>query len=124
VVPKPLRIFAAAVSAVVLLAVITVAALIGLNAECNGAAGECPRSDAYRGALIALPVASFVLLLAGGVWSLRRRAVAPLVLAEAAVLGVAVCVDALVNELGLETAVLLLASIGIGWAALSHGRGQ
>src|SRR5712691_4883412 len=117
---RRLRILATCASAVLLLAVITVGALIGLNAECNGGAGECPRSDAYRWTLLVFPVFSLVLLVAGVVWSLRRRALWPLVLAEAAVLGATALVDTGLGELDTGTAVLLLASVGLGWAALGR----
>jgi hypothetical protein len=117
---RVLQIVATVASALALLAVVTIGALVGLNAECNGAADECPRSDAYRGTLLALPVVTLVLLLAGAVWAARRRALWPLVLAEAAVLGAWALTGAAVDEFDTETAVLLLAAAGIGWAALGR----
>jgi hypothetical protein len=53
-----LQIVAAAAAAILLLAATTLASLIALNAERNGSAAECPRSDAYRGTLLALPEAA------------------------------------------------------------------
>ena len=119
---RVLQIVATLASAVLLLAVASVASLIGLNAECNGAADECPRSDAYRGTLLAFPVVALVLLLAGAVWAARRRALWPLVLAEAAVLGVAAVTDLGLNKLDTGSVVLLLVAAGIGWAALDRRR--
>ncbi len=42
-----------------ILAVLTIGALIGLNAECNGAG--CPRSDAWRAGVIAIPLTAAIL---------------------------------------------------------------
>jgi hypothetical protein len=98
----------------------TIGALVGLNAECNSGVGECPRSDSYRGTLIAIPVVTLVLLLGGAIWSVRRRALWPFVLAEAAVLGVSAVTGAALGEFGIGTAVFLLASVGIGRAALAR----
>jgi hypothetical protein len=113
-----LRLLLVGTSAAVLLAAITAAALIGLNAECNGSAGECPRSAAYRGALLADPVVALVLLLVGAIWSVRQRTVRPLVLAEASVLGVSALVDAIINSPDIGTVVFLAIAVGLGRAAL------
>ena len=48
-----------------LLAATTFAALVGLTAECTGPTADCPRSDAYRATLIAMPLLSAVLLVVG-----------------------------------------------------------
>ena len=117
---RRLQIVGTVALALLLLAVVTIGALIGLNAECNGAADECPRSDAYRWTLIALPVVTLVLLLAGAVWAARRRALWPIVLAVAAVLGLAAVANAGLNQFGTAGAVQLLAAVGIGWAALGR----
>jgi hypothetical protein len=101
-----------------LLGAITIATLIGLNAECNGSANECPRSDAYRGALLATPCIALVLLLVGTVWSVRKRTLRPLVLAEASSLAVSALVDATLNTPDLGTLVLLVVATLIGAAAL------
>ena len=69
------------VAALLVLAVTTVGALIGLNAECNGAASECPRSDTYRWTRVALPPAVLLILAAGAIVAVRRRSVRPLLLA-------------------------------------------
>ena len=119
---RVLQIVATLASAVLLLAVASVASLIGLNAECNGAADECPRSDAYRWTLVAFPVVALVLLVAGTVWSVRRRALWPLVLAEAALLGAAAVTDVGLNELDTGSVVLVLVAAGVGWAALDRRR--
>jgi hypothetical protein len=71
----------AATFALGILAVATIGSLIGLNAECNGAAGECPRSDAYRWTLLLSPVAVLAILVAAAIVSVRRRSVRPLLLA-------------------------------------------
>src|SRR5262249_59428861 len=81
-----LRTALAAVVAVALLAVVTIGSLVGLNAECNGTADECPRSDAYIGLRLAMPPAVLLVLVIGTVWAIRRRTLRPLWLAEAVVL--------------------------------------
>lgn len=101
-----------------LLAGITVASLIGLNADCNGATGECPRSDAYRARLLGYPVVVLVLLLVGTIWSFRKRTLRPLVLAEASVLALSALADAIINTPDIGTGVFLAAAAAIGWAAL------
>ena len=113
-----LRILPVAAFAAVLLAVITAASLIGLDAECNGSSAECPRSAAYRGALLADPVFALVLLLGGAVWAIRRRTLRPLVLAEAAVLAVSALVGAALDTPGVGTVVLLAGAVALGAAAL------
>ena len=105
-----------ATSAVVLLAALTVASLIGLNAECNGA--DCPRSDAYRYTLLSIPITAALLLAAGAVWSIRRRRLWPLVLAEAAVLAAAALIDAVLNAADVGTVVWLGVAAIAGRAAL------
>jgi hypothetical protein len=100
-----------------ILAVLTIGALIGLNAECNGAG--CPRSDAWRAGVIAIPVTAAILLLVGATWSVVSRKLRPLVLAEAAVVAVVALWDAAVfDEPGLGTAVLLAVAGFVGWRAL------
>ena len=61
----------------------TIGALIGLNAERSGA--NCPRSDAWRGGVIAMPVMAAILPLVGAAGSIASRKLRPLVLAEATV---------------------------------------
>src|SRR4051794_6539589 len=104
-----------AMSALVLLAALTVASLIGLNAECNGAG--CPRSDAYRFTLLAFPIGAAVLLAAGAGWSIRRRRLWPLVLAEAAALAAAAVAGAILDAAGVGTAVWLVIAAVMGRAA-------
>jgi hypothetical protein len=99
-----------------ILAVLTIGALIGLNAECNGAG--CPRSDAWRAGVIAIPLTAAILLLVGATWSVVSRKLRPLVLAEAAVVAVVALWDAAVfDEPGLGTAVLLAVAGFVGWRA-------
>jgi hypothetical protein len=116
--PRWLRVLLAGTFAVVLLAGITVASLIGLNAECNGAADECPRSAAYRGRLLGHPVVVLVLLLVGTIWSFRQRTLRPLVLAEASVLALSALAEAIINTPDIGTAGFLATAAVIGWAAL------
>jgi hypothetical protein len=106
------------VAGVLLLATLTVGVLIGLNAECSGPSSDCPRSDAYRAALVAIPPAAALLLVVGGVWSARRRSLRPLVLAEAAVIALAPTVDAVLNGPDGSTFVLLAVATVIAAAAL------
>ena len=106
----------AVAAALFILAVLTIGALIGLNAECNGA--DCPRSDAWRAAVIATPVVAAILLLVGATWSVVSRKLRPLVLAEATVLSVVALVDAAVYEPDLGTGVLLAVAGFVGWRAL------
>jgi hypothetical protein len=110
----------ALVSAVALLLAVTAASLIGLNAECNGAAGECPRSDAYRFSLLAMPIAAAIVLVVGGVFCVRKRALWPLFLAEAAVLAIDALTGGFVEAPDLGTALWLGLAILIGWLALRH----
>ena len=117
---RGLQIVATLASAVVLLAVVTISSLVGLNAECNGAAGECPRSDTYRATLLAFPVLTLVLLVAGALWAARRRALWPLALAEAAVIGLAALVDASLDRVDTGDTFLFLVATGIAWAALDR----
>jgi len=67
--------------ALFILAFITVAALIGLNAECNGTASECPRSTAYRVTHLSAPIVALLILGGGAVVSARRRSPVPLLMA-------------------------------------------
>ncbi len=115
---RALRVLGVALSALVLLALVTVAALIGLNAECNGAG--CPRSDAYRYTIIAGPVATFVLLVAGTAWSILRRRLWPLVLAQAASVAVVALLGAALASFDLGTVVLLAIAALVGRAAVGR----
>ena len=115
---RALRVLGVALSALLLLGLITLAALIGLNAECNGA--DCPRSDAYRYSIVAGPVATLVLLVAGTVWSIVRRRLSPLVLAEAASLAVVALLDAARSSLDLGTVVLLGIAALVARAAVAR----
>ena len=65
-----LKVLLAVAAGLFILAVITIAALIGLNAECNGA--DCPRSDVWRATVVATPVATAILVLVGATWSAIR----------------------------------------------------
>ena len=111
-----LRVFLAVAAAFLIPAVTTIGALIGLNAECNG--GDCPRSDAWRAGVIAMPVTAAILLLVGATWSVVSRKLRPLVLDEATVLSVVALVDAAVYEPDLGTGVLLAVAGFVGWRAL------
>ncbi len=113
---RVLRVLGVALSAVLLLVLVTVAALIGLNAECNGAG--CPRSDAYRFTIIAGPVATLIVLTAGAVWSIFRRRVWPLLLAEAVSLAALALLGAGTGSFGLGTVILLVIAAPVGRAAL------
>lgn len=112
---RALEIVGAVAAALVLFGVTSIGALIGLKAECNGSSAECPHSGAYRGALFAVPPMTAVLLLGGALWSIRRRRLRPLVLAEAAALGVAVLIDAALQEPDAGT--LVFGGLAIGTAA-------
>ena len=94
---RRLQTLGAALAAFVLLGVITIGALVGLNAECNGPTTDCPRSAAYRYTLVALPLVSLALLVTGTAWSIRRRSLQPLLVGEAAVLTVAAVVDSMLR---------------------------
>jgi len=115
---RALEIIAAIAAAVIVLGVTSIGALIGLNAECNSA--DCPHSDAYRGALLAIPPTVAVLLLSGAIWSIRRRMLRPLVLAEAAALAVAVLIDAALQ--GPDAGTLVFGGLAIGTAAAAARR--
>jgi hypothetical protein len=80
--------------AFVILGVTSIGALIGLNAECNGGAGECPRSTAYRATLLAAPVVVLTILVVGATFAARRRSVQPLLLA----CGLAIVFDAVADS--------------------------
>jgi hypothetical protein len=110
-----LRISLAALVAVVLLVASAVGSLIGLEPECNGAG--CPRSDAYRDTLLALPLAAATLLLAGGVWTARLRRAWPLVLAVATTLALESLVGVALDGPGAGTAVLLAVAVIVGGVA-------
>jgi hypothetical protein len=112
---RALEIIGAVAAALVVFGVTSVGALIGLNAECNGSSAECPHSDAYRVALLAVPPTTAVLLLGGAIWSIRGRRLRPLVLAEAAALGVAVLIDAALQ--GPDAGTLVFGGLAIGPAA-------
>jgi hypothetical protein len=74
--------------------VTTVGALIGLNAECNGAGSECPRSTAYRATLLVSPFAVLAILVAGAVLARRHRSLQPLLLT----CGAAIVLDAVIDS--------------------------
>jgi hypothetical protein len=99
-----------------ILAGITIAALIGLNAECNGA--DCPRSDVWRATVVATPVVTAILLLVGATWSALTRKLRPVVLAEATVLALLAVVGIAFDEAGPGTVVLLAVAGLVGWRAL------
>jgi hypothetical protein len=112
-----LHVVLAVAAGLLILAVLTISALIGLNAECNGA--DCPRSDAWRAGVIATPVMALLLLLVGATWSVVSRKLQPLVLAEAAVLAVVALLGASVyGDPGLGTAVLLAVAGFVAWRVL------
>jgi hypothetical protein len=113
---RPLQALLVAACGLLVVAATTVASLIGLNAECNGA--DCPRSDAYRYALLAIPITAALLVAAGAIWSIRRRRLWPLVLAEATVLAVASLTDAVLNAADVGTVLLLVVAAVAGRAAL------
>jgi hypothetical protein len=115
---RALEIIAAVAAAVIVFGVTSIGALIGLNAECSSA--DCPHSNAYRGALLAVPPTAAILLLGGAIWSLRRRSLRPLVLAEAAALGVAVLIDAALQ--GPDAGTLVFGAVAIGTAAAATRR--
>jgi hypothetical protein len=114
------RTLAAGGAAVLLLAATTFASLIGLSAECTGSTADCPHSDVYRGALLATPIAAAILLVGGTAWSIRRRTLRPLVLAEAAVLAVDALTDAVLNTPDIGTFVLLAVAAAIGGVVLQR----
>ena|SRR2546423_12198973 len=116
---RPLQILGAAVAGLVLLGGTAIAAAVSLNAECLGPSSECPRSAAYRYTLLALPIAALALVVAGTGWSVRRRSLQPVVLAEAVVLGLDTIVDSVLDYFGAVNALLLATAIGIGWSAFS-----
>ncbi len=91
----------------ILLAATAIASLIGLSAECTGSTSDCPRSEAYRDTLVAMPLATAALLVGGVAWSIRRRTVKPLILAEAAALVLVALTDALFNSPDIGTVVLV-----------------
>ena len=74
--------------------VTTVGALVGLDAECNGGAGECPRSTAYRSTLVLSPIAVLAILVAGAILARRQRSLQPLLLA----CGAAIVLDAVADS--------------------------
>jgi len=113
-----LEVLLAVAAGLFILAVVTIAALIGLNAECNGA--DCPRSDAWRGTVVATPVATAILLLVGATWSAITRKLRPLVLAEATVLALVALLGVAFDGAGLATVVLLAVAGVVGWRALGR----
>ena len=112
-----LEVLLAVAAGLFILAVVTIAALIGLNAECNGA--DCPRSDAWRATVVATPVATAILLLVGATWSAITRKLRPLVLAEATVLALVALLGVAFDGAGPATVVLLAVGI-VGWRALGR----
>ena len=114
--PGWLRIVVAVAAALFIQAFTTIAALIGLNAECNGA--DCPRSDAWRATVVALPVVALILLLVGATWSASTRKLRPLVLAEAAVIALVPLVGLAFGDAGLSTVVWAAVAGLVGWRAL------
>jgi hypothetical protein len=117
---RKLRTLLAAAGAVLLLAVTAIGSLIGLAAECTGSTTECPRSLAYRGTLVAMPLAVAILLLGGSGWSIRKRTVRPLILAEAAALLLVALTDALFNNPDIGTVVL----VGLAVVAVRSARDE
>jgi hypothetical protein len=113
-----LEVLLAVAAGLFILAVVTIAALIGLNAECNGA--DCPRSDAWRATVVATPVATAILLLVGATWSAITRKLRPLVLAEATVLALVALLGVAFDGAGLATVVLLAVAGVVGWRALGR----
>jgi hypothetical protein len=111
-----LELLLAVAAGLFILGAVTIAALIGLNAECNGA--DCPRSDAWRATVVATPVATAILLLGGATWSGISRKLQPLVLAEGAVLALLALVGVALDDAGLGTVVLLAVAGFVGWRAL------
>ena len=117
---RGLQITGVVVVTTALILVNALGALIGLSAECTGSTKDCPHSDAWRAAVLATPVATVVLLIAGAAWSLSIRRLWPLVLAVAAVLALDALVDAVLDTPDLGTAVLLAASLALGGPALKR----
>jgi len=113
-----LEVLLAVAAGLFILAVVTIAALIGLNAECNGA--DCPRSDAWRATVVATPVATAILLLVGATWSAITRKLRPLVLAEATVLALVALLGVAFDGAGPATVVLLAVAGVVGWRALGR----
>src|SRR5262249_45914546 len=118
-----LTVLAVVVGALALLSGITVAALVGLNGECKGAASECPRSDAYRYTLLMTPIGSAIVLLLGATSGIRTRTLWPLVLAEAVVLAAFTLVGVALGGAGIGTAVLLVLAVLLGGSALRRSAG-
>ena len=85
------------VFAVLILVMTTIGVLIGLNAECNSGPPVCPRSTAFRVTLISDPILVLVILVAGGVVSIRRRTPVPLLMTCAGVVVLNFVVGSLVN---------------------------
>jgi len=77
-------------------------------------------SDAYRFSLLAMPIAAAIVLVVGGVFCVRKRALWPLFLAEAAVLAIDALTGGFVEAPDLGTALWLGLAILIGWLALRH----
>src|SRR5262245_43786607 len=115
---RALRVLGVALSALLLVTLVTAAAMIGLNAECNGAG--CPRSDVYRFTIVPGPVATLVALATGTAWSIFRRRIWPLVLAEAVSLAVVALLDAGRSSFGLGTVILLAIAALVGRAAVGR----
>ena len=108
----------AVAAAVILLAVTAIGSLVGLAAECTGSTNDCPRSHAYRGTLVAMPLATALLLVGGTAWSIRTRTVRPLLLAEAAAMVLLALTDALFNSPDIGTVVL----VGLAVVAVRSAR--
>src|SRR6476619_4605779 len=110
-----LELLLAVAAGLFILGAVTIAALIGLNAECNGA--DCPRSDAWRATVVATPVATAILLLGGATWSGSSRRLRPLVLAGAGALGRGGRAGVAFDEAGPGIVALLAVAGFVGWRA-------
>src|SRR4029079_2560815 len=113
-----LELILAVAAGLFILGAVTIAALIGLNAECNGA--DCPRSDTWRATVVATPVATAILLLGGATWSGISRRLQPRVPAAAARLALLAAGRVALDDAGLGTMVLLAVAGFVGWRALGR----
>ena len=82
-----------------------------------------PRSDVYRYTLVSFPIAAALLLAVGAAWSIRRRRLWPLVLAEAAALAAATLTDAVLDAADGGTVVWLVIA-GVAGRAAWRRRGE
>jgi hypothetical protein len=119
---RALQIVAVVAVAVTLLLVTAIGAFVGLGAECTGSAEDCPHSDAWRSALIAMPVVAAVLLVTGTAWSVWTHRLWPLVLAIAVVLALDALVDAALTYPDVTTIVILVIAVVVARAALRRAR--